>query len=146
MGRLHDQGPAEVPEEVTRGPRVETILGELVPAGEQLEAALVDSHHQGVPAAAERAVARRQLGKIGLDAEANGAAMTASVVGLRGAHATQAQISATITMTATQVTRFTMKNVIGTSGVTLNGSTVAGDRACVFAIATSRACNVFARS
>src|SRR4029453_5066391 len=75
---------ASLAEEMTRGLRVEAVLGERVLAGEQPEPAFVDLHHQRILAAADRAVARRQLGKISLDLELDGAAVTASEVLARG--------------------------------------------------------------
>ena len=61
------------------------VLGELRVAGEQAELRFVHLHHQRVPAPADRAVAARQLGEVGLDFEAHGAAVAAAAVGLQGA-------------------------------------------------------------
>src|SRR5262252_8816754 len=65
-------------EEMARGHGVEPVLGEPILPGEQLEPSLVNSHHQRILAATDRAVARRQLGKIGLDLELDRPAVTTS--------------------------------------------------------------------
>src|ERR1700686_2945274 len=67
-------------EEVASCHRVKSVLGEGVLTGERLEPGLVDFHHQRVLAATDRTVALGELGNIGLDLEANGAAMATAFV------------------------------------------------------------------
>src|SRR5689334_7883386 len=75
MKRIDAARPAE---KMSRRSRMESIFGQRVFACDQLETILVHFHHQRVLAATDRAVAGGQLGKIGLDLEAHGAAMAAA--------------------------------------------------------------------
>jgi hypothetical protein len=77
MERINAASPAK---EVARGHGVKAVFAERVFASEQLELALVNLDHQRILAAANRAIAGRQLGKIGLDLEANQSAMTTAPV------------------------------------------------------------------
>src|SRR3954464_705476 len=71
---------ARLAEEVTRRMRMEAILGKRVLTGQKLEPRFVHLDHQRVLAPADRAVARGELGKIGLDAKRDRTAVAAPVV------------------------------------------------------------------
>jgi hypothetical protein len=61
------------------------IFGERILAGEKRKLAFVNLDHQRVPAPADRAVAHRELWKVGLDFEAHSSAVARSKVGLQKA-------------------------------------------------------------
>ena len=73
---------ARLAEVMNRGVGMKPVLTQGRIVAEQAEIALMDLDHQGVLAAADRAVTRRELGETGVDLEANGAAMTAACVSL----------------------------------------------------------------
>ena len=70
-------------EEVSRRHGVETIFDQRFLPTEQSKLALVDPDHQRVLASADRAIALRQLGEVGIDLERNGPAMAGAAIGLQ---------------------------------------------------------------
>jgi hypothetical protein len=77
MERINAAGLAK---EVSRGHGMKAVFTEGVFASEQFELALVNLNHQHILATTNRAIAGRQLRKVGLDLEANRSAMTTATV------------------------------------------------------------------
>jgi len=75
----------------------------------------VNLHHQRVLASADRAVARGELGKIRLDLEAHGAAMTAAGVFLLGANAHCCRVRAAARMVCRRTATILWLSVHGIS-------------------------------
>src|SRR5689334_16359487 len=71
---------ADLAEEMSRRHRVEAILGQCIATRKKLELRFVHLDHQRVLAAADRAVAGRELREIAFDTEHDGAAMAAAAM------------------------------------------------------------------
>ena len=72
--------PAHLAEEMACRFRVKLIFGERISTGEKPKPGFVHLDHQRILFAADRAIARGELRKIGVDLEAHGAAMARAAV------------------------------------------------------------------
>ena len=71
---------ADLAEEMAGGPGVEPVFAERLFAGKQGEPCFMHLDHECILPAADRAVTHRKFGKVGLDLEADGAAVATSKV------------------------------------------------------------------